>query len=210
MPGQGRYREVTSTSNTTDFQARRLDIRARAAGGKPEIVHTLNGTAVDRAPHHRAARERPARRRHESRCPAALHAYGVPAVLQSRRGLTQPRDRLVAAGHDVEGRVELRDLEQAQHRGVRARQDHRAAHARHPAQPVEQDAEPGGVDELDAGQVEDHAGLAVGDRGVQALGELRRRRRMDLAGDANDDGAVVERFLSQVEVGGLERHLGRP
>src|SRR4051794_21903243 len=47
MPGQGRYREVTSTSNTTDYQARRLDIRARpAGGGKPEIVHTLNGTAV--------------------------------------------------------------------------------------------------------------------------------------------------------------------
>src|SRR5206468_6863992 len=47
MPGQARYREVTSTSNTTDFQARRLDVRARAAGGgKPEVVHTLNGTAV--------------------------------------------------------------------------------------------------------------------------------------------------------------------
>src|SRR4029077_15355159 len=47
MPGQGRYREVTSTSNTTDFQARRLQIRHRAqAGERPEIVHTLNGTAV--------------------------------------------------------------------------------------------------------------------------------------------------------------------
>ena len=46
LPGQGRYRELTSTSNTTDYQARRLDIRYRPAGEKPAVVHTLNGTAV--------------------------------------------------------------------------------------------------------------------------------------------------------------------
>jgi len=46
LPGQQRYRELTSTSNTTDFQARRLDIRMRAEGAKPETLHTLNGTAV--------------------------------------------------------------------------------------------------------------------------------------------------------------------
>jgi seryl-tRNA synthetase len=47
LPGQGRYRELTSTSNTTDFQSRRLDIRYRPAdGGRPAYVHTLNGTAV--------------------------------------------------------------------------------------------------------------------------------------------------------------------
>ncbi|MDX6476589.1 MAG: seryl-tRNA synthetase [Gaiellaceae bacterium] len=45
FPGQSRYREITSTSNTTDFQARRLDIRFRREG-KLEHVHTLNGTAV--------------------------------------------------------------------------------------------------------------------------------------------------------------------
>jgi seryl-tRNA synthetase len=45
FPSQGRYREVTSCSNTTDFQARRLGIRYRANGGlKPP--HTLNGTMV--------------------------------------------------------------------------------------------------------------------------------------------------------------------
>src|SRR3954463_13234527 len=43
--GQERYREITSTSNTTDFQARRLEMRFRR-DGKPEHVHTLNGTAV--------------------------------------------------------------------------------------------------------------------------------------------------------------------
>ena len=48
LPGQGRYRELTSCSNTTDFQARRLDIRMRRAEpkAKPETLHTLNGTAV--------------------------------------------------------------------------------------------------------------------------------------------------------------------
>ena len=45
FPGQSRYREITSTSNTTDFQARRLGIRFRR-NGKLEHVHTLNGTAV--------------------------------------------------------------------------------------------------------------------------------------------------------------------
>jgi len=44
LPGQGRYRELTSTSNTTDFQARRLDIRYRSEGGVRHVA-TLNGTA---------------------------------------------------------------------------------------------------------------------------------------------------------------------
>jgi seryl-tRNA synthetase len=47
IPSQERYRELTSTSNTTDYQARRLGARYRPeAGGSPEHVHTLNGTAV--------------------------------------------------------------------------------------------------------------------------------------------------------------------
>jgi seryl-tRNA synthetase len=45
FPGQARYREITSTSNTTDYQARRLDVRFRR-DGRLEHVHTLNGTAV--------------------------------------------------------------------------------------------------------------------------------------------------------------------
>jgi len=47
FPSQQRYREITSTSNTTDFQARRLGVRYRPEGQKgTEFVHTLNGTAV--------------------------------------------------------------------------------------------------------------------------------------------------------------------
>jgi seryl-tRNA synthetase len=45
FPSQERYREITSTSNTTDYQSRRLDIRVRRESGL-EPVHTLNGTAV--------------------------------------------------------------------------------------------------------------------------------------------------------------------
>ena len=44
FPSQGRYREITSCSNTPDYQARRLRVRYRA-GSSNEVVHTLNGTA---------------------------------------------------------------------------------------------------------------------------------------------------------------------
>ena len=48
MPGRSDYGEVTSTSNTTDYQARRLQIRHRrqGPGGRPQLLHTLNGTAI--------------------------------------------------------------------------------------------------------------------------------------------------------------------
>ena len=46
MPGRDDFGEVTSTSNTTDYQARRLRIRYRKEGGRPQLLHTLNGTAL--------------------------------------------------------------------------------------------------------------------------------------------------------------------
>ncbi len=47
IPSQDRYRELTSCSNTTDYQARRLDARFRPeAEAPPEFLNTLNGTAV--------------------------------------------------------------------------------------------------------------------------------------------------------------------
>ena len=45
LPGQNEYRETHSTSNCTDFQARRLNIRYKTKDGKTNFVHTLNGTA---------------------------------------------------------------------------------------------------------------------------------------------------------------------
>ncbi len=47
LPGQQKYREISSCSNCTDFQARRMKARVRnATTGKPELMHTLNGSGV--------------------------------------------------------------------------------------------------------------------------------------------------------------------
>ncbi|MCX7845055.1 MAG: serine--tRNA ligase [Dictyoglomaceae bacterium] len=46
MPGRGEYGEITSCSNCTDYQARRLNIRFRRLTGEVEYVHMLNGTAI--------------------------------------------------------------------------------------------------------------------------------------------------------------------
>ena len=47
LPGQQKFREISSCSNCTDFQARRMHARRRNPDtGKPELVHTLNGSGV--------------------------------------------------------------------------------------------------------------------------------------------------------------------
>lgn len=46
MPGQNAYREISSVSNCEDFQARRMKARYRSSGGKPELLHTLNGSGL--------------------------------------------------------------------------------------------------------------------------------------------------------------------
>ncbi len=46
LPGQGRYREISSCSTCGDFQARRMNARYRGADGKPAFVHTLNGSGL--------------------------------------------------------------------------------------------------------------------------------------------------------------------
>jgi seryl-tRNA synthetase len=85
MPGQERYREVTSTSNTTDFQSRRLDIRYRAADGKPRHVHTLNGTAVTWR-HLIALLENGQHDDGTVAVPDVLQAWGAPPVLRVGAG----------------------------------------------------------------------------------------------------------------------------
>ena len=74
IPGQGRYREITSCSNTTDFQARRLAIRYRSEGGT-RLVHTLNGTAVAVGRMLIALMENHQRRDGSIAIPAALQPY---------------------------------------------------------------------------------------------------------------------------------------
>ncbi len=80
LPGQERYREVTSTSNTTDYQARRLQIRHRPEGGRPEVLHTLNGTAVTWR-HMIALLENGQQEDGSVALPRALADAGAPAVL---------------------------------------------------------------------------------------------------------------------------------
>jgi seryl-tRNA synthetase len=83
FPGQGRYREITSTSNTTDFQARRLKIRFKDDEGNNEFVHTLNGTAV--TPRHLIALiENHQQADGSVRIPAVLVPYTGFEVLDAR------------------------------------------------------------------------------------------------------------------------------
>jgi seryl-tRNA synthetase len=79
IPSQGRYRELTSCSNTTDYQARRLGCRYRSADGEsPEMVHTLNGTAVAVGRTIIALMENRQERDGSFSLPSILHAYGAP------------------------------------------------------------------------------------------------------------------------------------
>ena len=83
LPGQERYRELTSCSNTTDFQARRLGIRYRPDGGRPEEVHTLNGTAVAVGRTIIAVVENHQQDDGSIRIPEVLHPYGAPPLIEA-------------------------------------------------------------------------------------------------------------------------------
>ncbi|MGD9736533.1 MAG: serine--tRNA ligase [Solirubrobacterales bacterium] len=85
IPSQGRYRELTSCSNTTDFQARRIGARYRPEeGGAPVPVHTLNGTACAVGRTIIALIEN----RQESdggfTLPKTLHQFGTPERIPAR------------------------------------------------------------------------------------------------------------------------------
>ncbi|HTI33052.1 MAG TPA: serine--tRNA ligase [Miltoncostaea sp.] len=83
MPGQGAFREVTSCSNCTDYQARRLRTRVRREGGT-QPVHTLNGTAVAVGRTIIAVLENHQREDGSVRMPAALVAHGAPEEIRPR------------------------------------------------------------------------------------------------------------------------------
>jgi seryl-tRNA synthetase len=83
LPGQGRYRELTSCSNTTDYQARRLEIRVRAAGGRPAAAHTLNGTAVAVGRTIVALLENHQRDDRSVVVPQCLVEFGAPTVIRA-------------------------------------------------------------------------------------------------------------------------------
>ncbi len=84
IPSQGRYRELTSCSNTTDYQARRLSCRYRPADGEsPQTVHTLNGTAVAVGRTMIALIENRQERDGGFTLPNILHTYGAPERIGS-------------------------------------------------------------------------------------------------------------------------------
>ena len=84
LPGQGRYRELTSCSNCTDYQARRLQARVRRADGSIEVLHTLNGTATAIGRTLIAILENHQRADGSVALPAALHPY-LPEGLRELR-----------------------------------------------------------------------------------------------------------------------------
>ena len=83
LPSQGRYRELTSCSNTTDYQARRLSIRMRR-DKRTETLHTLNGTAVAVGRTIIALLENGQQQDGSVELPAALLTHGTPARLAAQ------------------------------------------------------------------------------------------------------------------------------
>jgi seryl-tRNA synthetase len=86
MPGQQRYREITSCSNYTDYGARRAKTRMRTSGGDVQVLHTLNGTATAIGRTLIAILENHQQRDGSVNLPAKLHPY-LPETL---RALTPP------------------------------------------------------------------------------------------------------------------------
>jgi seryl-tRNA synthetase len=85
LPGQGRYRELTSCSNTTDYQARRLNARYRPSdgGGGPRFLHTLNGTAVAVGRTIIAVVENGQQDDGTIAIPPVLHGFGAPPEINA-------------------------------------------------------------------------------------------------------------------------------
>jgi seryl-tRNA synthetase len=83
LPGQERYRELTSCSNCTDYQARRLNTRFRPDGGKPQFVHMLNGTAITSSRTLLALIEYGQQADGSVVLPEVLRPFGAPEVLQA-------------------------------------------------------------------------------------------------------------------------------
>ncbi len=88
LPGQGKYREISSCSNFEDFQARRLQARWRnPATGKPELVHTLNGSGLAIGRTLVAVMENYQDERGHIRIPDALKPYlgGLESIIPNGR-----------------------------------------------------------------------------------------------------------------------------
>jgi seryl-tRNA synthetase len=87
LPGQGRYRELTSCSNCTDYQARRLQTRVRRPDGRIDVLHTLNGTATAMSRTLIAIMENHQRADGSVGLPAALHPFLPEGLRELRPGV---------------------------------------------------------------------------------------------------------------------------
>jgi seryl-tRNA synthetase len=108
LPSQGRYRELTSCSDTTDYQARRLNIRLRREKGT-ETLHTLNGTAVAVGRTLIALLENGQRGDGSVGLPECLGAYGGPGELAAAP-LARAREDAARGRTRKLGERELREL----------------------------------------------------------------------------------------------------
>ncbi len=87
LPGQDRYREISSVSYCGDYQARRMNARYRpAGGGKPEFVHTLNGSGLAVGRTLIAVLENGQQADGSVRLPAVLHPYLRGATILTAQG----------------------------------------------------------------------------------------------------------------------------
>jgi seryl-tRNA synthetase len=75
LPGQDTYREISSVSTCGDFQARRMNARYRPASGRPEFVHTLNGSGLAVGRTLIAVLENGQQEDGSVELPGALHSY---------------------------------------------------------------------------------------------------------------------------------------
>ena len=133
LPGQQRYREVTSTSNTTDFQSRRLDIRYRPARGAPAARVDAQRHRGDVAPHDRAARERPARGRLRRRPRGAADLGCSCGAAGRRHAMTDRETPITPPGPGRPRRAAARGRRLAGDRRPAARRPRRPRRGRRPA-----------------------------------------------------------------------------
>ena len=85
LPGQNMYREVSSASNTTDFQARRLNIRYKTKGGKSEPLHMLNATGFPIGRTIIAILENYQQKDGSVKIPKALHKYAGFKIIKPKK-----------------------------------------------------------------------------------------------------------------------------
>ena len=177
LPSQGRYRELTSCSNTTDYQARRLNIRVRSDKQHAGAAHAQRHRGGGRAHDRRAAGERSAGRRQR-------RAAGVPRARTARRPSCHPPSARGTAGSVFAAeQLYVIRLGRAGERADQAEaRERRLGHA------------------LDAGRV---GGFAARVRVVGEAADLDGVRRRAVAGDA--DQVQVQGEAEGVQVRGERR-----